>query len=127
MTVLRREDVQSKVASWDKCPYRTVSSPILAIVPLITRRLRGPSLNRITMPHDVADRARIATSPLREPAGVRPTENPRARARSPRRSLVPAYVLPPTSGSADTDVAAPCRRSQSHAPAAPCDRRQGDR
>src|SRR2546430_975390 len=50
MTVLRREDVQSSVASWDKCPYRIPSSPILAIVPLIIRRLRGPSLNRITMP-----------------------------------------------------------------------------
>jgi hypothetical protein len=42
MTVLRRE-VQSKVASWDKCPYRTISSPTLAIVPLIIRRLRSPS------------------------------------------------------------------------------------
>jgi hypothetical protein len=50
MTVLRREDVQSSVASWDRCPYRIPSSPILAIVPLIIRRLRGPSLNRIIMP-----------------------------------------------------------------------------
>ena len=32
MTVLRREDVQSKLASWDRSPYRTVRSPILAIV-----------------------------------------------------------------------------------------------
>jgi hypothetical protein len=44
MTVLRREDVQSKVASWDRCPYRMVRPPILAIVPLIIRRLRGPTL-----------------------------------------------------------------------------------
>jgi len=33
MTVLRREDVQSRVASWDHGPYRIASSPILAIVP----------------------------------------------------------------------------------------------
>lgn len=60
MTVLRREDVQSKLASWDGSPYRTVSSPILAIVPLIIRRLRGLSLNRITTPfahrHSIARR-----------------------------------------------------------------------
>jgi hypothetical protein len=43
MTVLRREDVQSRVASWDDCPYRIASSPILMIVPLIIRRLREPS------------------------------------------------------------------------------------
>ena len=48
MTVLRREDVQSKVASWDERPSRIVSSLILTIVPLIIRRLRGPSPNRIT-------------------------------------------------------------------------------
>ena len=47
MTVLRREDVQSRVASWDKRPYRIASSPILAIVPLIIRRLRGPSPARV--------------------------------------------------------------------------------
>jgi hypothetical protein len=47
MTVLRREDVQSRVASWDGRPYRMPSSPILAIVPLIIRRLRGPSLTRV--------------------------------------------------------------------------------
>ena len=47
MTVLRREDVQSRVASWDGSPYRIASSPILAIVPLIIRRLRGPSLTRV--------------------------------------------------------------------------------
>src|SRR6516162_5709146 len=47
MTVLRREDVQSRVASWDKRPYRMSRSPILAIVPLIIRRLRGPSRTRV--------------------------------------------------------------------------------
>src|SRR2546425_12188384 len=47
MTVLRREDVQSRVASWDGNPYRIASSPILAIVPLIIRRLRGPSPTRV--------------------------------------------------------------------------------
>jgi hypothetical protein len=33
MTVFRREDVQSRVASWDERPYRMSSSPIVAIVP----------------------------------------------------------------------------------------------
>src|SRR4030095_12699448 len=47
MTVLRREDVQSRVASWDGRPYRMLSSPVLAIVPLIIRRLRGPSSIRV--------------------------------------------------------------------------------
>ena len=47
MTVLRREDVQSKVASWDGCPYRMFRSPILTIVPLIIRRLRGPLQTRL--------------------------------------------------------------------------------
>jgi hypothetical protein len=50
MTVLRREDVQSNVASWDDRPYRRHNPPILTIVPLIIRRLRGPSPNRITIP-----------------------------------------------------------------------------
>src|SRR5438093_2595288 len=50
MTVLRREDVQSGDASWDGGPYRIVKPPIPAIVPLIIRRLRGPSPNRITLP-----------------------------------------------------------------------------
>jgi hypothetical protein len=48
MTVLRREDVQSNVASWATGPYRMPDSPILTIVPLIIRRLRGPSPARIT-------------------------------------------------------------------------------
>src|SRR3984893_17456115 len=47
MTVLRREDVQSRVASWDGRPYRIASSSILTIVPLIIRRLRGPSPSRV--------------------------------------------------------------------------------
>ena len=49
MTVFRREDVHSRVASWDSCPYRMSRSPILAIVPLIIRRLRGSSPARITI------------------------------------------------------------------------------
>ena len=61
MTVVRREDVQSKVASWDDGPYRIVRSPILAIVPLIIRRLRGPSLTRVMVPfiHAARVRARV--------------------------------------------------------------------
>jgi len=47
MTVLRREDVQSWLASWDDRPYRIPGPPILAIVPLIIRRFRGPSLTRL--------------------------------------------------------------------------------
>src|SRR5438552_17889648 len=42
MTVLRREDVQSAGASWDRSPYRMGATPILTIVPLIIRRLRRP-------------------------------------------------------------------------------------
>ena len=49
MTVLRREDVQSRVASWDGRPYRMLSSPVLTIVPLIIRRLRSPSLTRVVV------------------------------------------------------------------------------
>jgi hypothetical protein len=47
MTVLRREDVQSGGASWDSCPCRRVRAPILTIVPLIIRRLRGPLMARV--------------------------------------------------------------------------------
>ena len=60
MTVLRREDVQSRVASWDRCPYRMLSPPILAIVPLIIRRLRGPSPNRITPPSPIRPAVRVS-------------------------------------------------------------------
>src|SRR4026207_1871846 len=49
MTVFRREDVHSRVASWDGSPYRMSRSPILTIVPLIIRRLRGPSPARLTI------------------------------------------------------------------------------
>ena len=56
MTVLRREDVQSRVASWDQGPYRIASSPILAIVPRIIRRLRGPSATRVIVPFAPVDR-----------------------------------------------------------------------
>ena len=57
MTVLRREDVQSRLASWDGRPYRTFSSPILTIVPLIIRRLRSPSPSPVTIraPAGVSD------------------------------------------------------------------------
>ena len=60
MTVFRREDVQSRDASWDGRPYRTSSSPILTIVPLIIRRLRGPSLNRITIPSPMFPVVRVS-------------------------------------------------------------------
>src|SRR5574340_850936 len=60
MTVLRREDVQSRGASWDQGPCRIASSPILAIVPLIIRRLRGPSPSRVTMPSPLCLSARLA-------------------------------------------------------------------
>jgi hypothetical protein len=48
MTGFRREDMQSNVASWDERPYRKHNPLILTIVPLIIRRLRGPSPHRIT-------------------------------------------------------------------------------
>src|SRR6185295_8613718 len=63
MTVLRREDVQSRVASWDGRPYRMSSSPILAIVPLIIRRLRSPSLTRVMV---------LFTNPPYSPSPVLP-------------------------------------------------------
>ena len=42
MTVFRREDVQSCSANAGRGPGRIVCPPILTIVPLIIRRLRGP-------------------------------------------------------------------------------------
>src|SRR6478735_11025834 len=59
MTVLRREDVQSRGASWDSRPCRITSSPILTIVPLIIRRLRGPSLTRVVDAPLLADSRRL--------------------------------------------------------------------
>jgi hypothetical protein len=56
----------------------------------------------------------------RHPVEARPTETPRAPARSRRRSSVPVYVRPPISGSADTAAAAPCPQWQSRALAVPC-------
>ena len=64
MTVLRREDVHSRGASWDRCPYRMSRSPILTIVPLIIRRLRGPSPARITIVQ------RLRSVPLVRPAAM---------------------------------------------------------
>src|ERR1700676_2912206 len=65
MTVLRREDVQSKVASWDGCPYRMIRSPVLAIVPLILRRLRGPSLTPAMVSSNHANQSRGSVSRAR--------------------------------------------------------------
>ena len=87
MTVLRREDVQSRVASWDGCPYRIASSPILAIVPLIIRRLRGPSPSRVIRRSSPPRRRLVlvsSRSPV--PVGAPPRGSPPARARSPPRS-----------------------------------------
>src|SRR6187200_1826962 len=50
MTVLRREVKQSSIANPGRGPCRIVSPPILAIVPLILRRLRGPSPASVTKP-----------------------------------------------------------------------------
>ena len=50
MTVLRREDVQSRESRVGTAVrIALLAPPILAIVPLIIRRLRVPSLNRIIM------------------------------------------------------------------------------
>ena len=78
MTVLRREDVQSSVASWDRCPYRMPSPPILAIVPLIIRRLRGPSPSRIIVAH-LFRRPSSPTSPF---AGCRAAQTKPASSRA---------------------------------------------
>ena len=89
MTVLRREDVQSRVASWDRCPYRIASSPILTIVPLIIRRLRGPSPNRITMPSPGVVRVPLIHRPGRlEGCPQEARQLARDRHRDLRRGLV---------------------------------------
>ena len=62
MTVFRREDVQSRIASWDGRPYRMLSSPVLAIVPLIIRRLRGPLPTRLM----------VSFTALARPSRIRP-------------------------------------------------------
>ena len=71
----------------------------------------GDAVRHRTISPSVTDHpvVHVATSPMPGPVGAPPTETRRARARSRRRSSVPAYVPPPTSGSADTDGAAPCR------------------
>jgi hypothetical protein len=75
MTVLRRENVQSRVASWDGSPDRIAGSPILTIVPLIIRRLRGPSPNRITFRLTYASHA-LLTAPGLRPVAALPTRSP---------------------------------------------------
>src|SRR5205809_8100500 len=81
MTVLRREDVQSRVASWDGSPYRIASSPILAIVPLIIRRLRGPLPDRITMLHRISPVVRASVLPRYRGRLERRPQKPRELAR----------------------------------------------
>jgi hypothetical protein len=121
MTVLRREDMQSRVASWDGSPYRIASSLILTIVPLIIRRLRGPSRTascfQLLIIHPLLARL---TAPALRPVAARPTRSPRARARSPRRSSVLAYAPPPVCGTVDTTAVAPCPQSQSPATVVLC-------
>jgi hypothetical protein len=108
MTVLRREDVQSRIASWDESPYRITRSPILTIVPLIIRRLRGPSLTGVlTRIH--ADH-RLVSAPPRVPAGAPPTGSQPARAQWPPRLWVRACVVPSSGGTGGTGAAAPCPR-----------------
>ena len=98
MTVLRREDVQSRVASWDRCPYRMASSPILAIVPLIIRRLRGPSLTRVIARQSLlVDRRRAVSSPATG-AGWSAAHRKPASSRAIATAIFgPACVPPPAS------------------------------
>ena len=53
MTVLRREDVQSNVASWDEGPYRMHNPPILANRasnhPPSARSVTGPLAKRLVL------------------------------------------------------------------------------
>src|SRR6185436_10802217 len=112
-------------AVWRRELGRTSVSHWLVADPRNRASDHPPSARSVTEPHHHtftigSCRARVTASPIPGPVGVPPTGNPRARARSRRRSSVSAYVRRPTSGSADTDGAAPCRRSQSRAPAAPC-------
>src|SRR5687768_11381779 len=93
MTVLRREDVQSKVASWDECPYRTVSSPILTIVPLIVRRLRGPVAGSAST-RVISSRPAIVSKPTPVRVVTPPTGSPPVLGQLPRRSSAQAYGPP---------------------------------
>ena len=102
--------MQSRDASWDSCPDRTASSPILAIVPLIIRRLRRASPVRV-----------IAVPPVypvvssRSPARVAlpRTENLPGRVRLPRRSSGLVCVPPRAFATVDRDAVALCRQWQS--------------
>src|SRR5881396_2416864 len=93
MTVLRREDVQSMVASWDM-PYRTLGAPILTIVPLIIRRLRGLSPTRVMVRHSpIRHDVHVASSARGRRCGLerRPQKSgqlSRDRYRDLRRGLV---------------------------------------
>src|SRR5437899_910971 len=94
MTVLRREDVQSRVASWDSRPYRIASSPILTIVPLIIRRLRGPLPTRVMVSFTYPRPSRIM--PLLHRYGYRLERRPeeaRQLARDGDRNLGRRLVL----------------------------------
>src|SRR5213079_1165638 len=93
------------------------SSPILTIVPLIIRRLRGPSPNRVIVRSPTALRVRrLVNSPTPVPVGAPPRESLRARVRLPPQPWAPACVVPPSVGSDDTVAAAPCQQSQSRGP-----------
>src|SRR5438067_11913619 len=101
MTVLRREDVQSRGASWDGGPYRMSSSPILAIVPLIIRRLRGPSPIRVLVSLTdpvLTRRAQAVTKPVPVRVGAPPRGSRPTHAQWRPRSWVRAYVVPPGVG-----------------------------
>src|SRR5436309_12950775 len=91
-----------------------IKPPILAIVPVVIRRLRGlwthslcrrqPCIHIVTLP-----------APARPP-----TRNRRARVRRPPQSSERACAAPPAAETGDTVVAALCRRSQSLALVALC-------
>jgi hypothetical protein len=115
MTVLRREDVHSRVASWDRRPYRMPSPPILAIVPLIIRRLRGPLANRLiklslTLPVSLLHRHRLKGGPQK------PCELPRDRDGDLRCRFMFSRQFP----EAPTQPLLRLVRNRNHAPGLSC-------
>jgi hypothetical protein len=112
MTVLRREDVQSEGANWNRSSYRMVATPILIIVPRIIRRLRGPAwaaspgcLHSLSVVRSVSSRPR-------GPVAAPPIGTPPARARSRPRSWGAAYSARRGTGSVDTTAVGPYPQSQ---------------
>ena len=80
-------------ASWDECPCRIASSPILTIVPLIIRRLRGPSPVHILAVLTDAPRPSRRYASLRRGRLERRPQKARQLARDRHRYLRRRFLL----------------------------------